>query len=471
MPEAFPRKGVRPCRLTLKKRYGKGCPALLKERPDYLSYPFNDSVLSEESRIITFENMLLFSMGFVFLWVAFRYDYILFHVATEGFSIVVACLIFVLATRTYKFSRNSLLLFLGHAYLAVALLDFFHTLAYRGMGIFPSNDPNTATQLWIAARYLQALALLMAPLLAERISRRIQFWGFLGIASSAVFLIMRTSAFPDCFISGSGLTPFKMASEYFISAILLVAMFHIRRIRKSLTRVTYISLMLAMGTTILSEMAFTLYADVYGVMNGVGHILKILSFSFIYQGVVIRGLDDPYNEIFHRLQESSMRDTLTGLYNRLGFVEAAGRFFALARRDDSSVGLLMMDIDNFKTVNDNFGHAEGDRILKTFAEHLACCSRESDIPCRFGGDEFVILMKTDPSGAVLMRKRIEECFRKYCEENPGLGIGLSIGIAIAAPGEDLFDVDILIHAADEEMYRHKRSKHRSNFSNGGLRAN
>ena len=427
-------------------------------------YPFDDSALSEGSRIITFENMLLLSAGFVLLWVVSRYNYLLFHVAAEGFSIAVACLIFVLATKTFKFSKNSLLLFLGHAYLAVALLDFFHTLAYRGMGVFPSNDPNTATQLWIAARYLQALALLMAPWLAERISRRVQFWGFLGIASAVLFVIMRTSIFPDCFIAGSGLTLFKIVSEYFISAILLTAMLHVRQIRESLGRVTYLSLMLAMGTTILSEMAFTLYTDVYGVMNGLGHILKILSFVFIYHGVVIRGMDDPYTEIFHRLQEASMRDPLTGLYNRLGFVEAADRFFALARRDGSSVGLLMMDIDNFKSVNDKFGHAEGDRVLKKFAELLVRCSRESDIPCRFGGDEFVILAKADPGGAVLVRRRIEECFMKCNEEEPELGIDLSVGIAVAAPGGDLFDIDILIRAADEEMYRHKRSKPRPDLS-------
>ncbi len=99
----------------------RGNSVLLKKRPDNISYPFDDSALSEGSRIITFENMLLFSAGFVLLWVVSRYNYLLFHVAAEGFSIAVACLIFVLATKTFKFSKNSLLLFLGHAYLAVPL--------------------------------------------------------------------------------------------------------------------------------------------------------------------------------------------------------------------------------------------------------------------------------------------------------------------------------------------------------------
>lgn len=400
------------------------------------------------------------------MWVVSRYNYLLFHVTVEIFSVVIACLIYVLATGTYKFSQNSLLLFLGHAYLAVAMLDFFHTLSYKGMGVFPSDDPNTATQLWIAARYLEAFALLMAPWLAERIPRRFQFWGFLAVASSAVLVIMGTSIFPDCFIAGSGLTHFKIGSEYLISAILVAAMFHISHIRESLSRVTYISLMLAMCATIFSEMAFTLYADVYGVMNGLGHILKVFSFFFILRGVIIRGLDDPYKEIFHRLRDISLRDPLTGLYNRLGFMEIAGHFFALAGREGFSVGLMMIDIDHFKAVNDKLGHLEGDLVLKDFAELLVRCSRESDVPCRFGGDEFIVLMKTDPGGAVLVRSRIEECFEECRKKKPGLGIGLSVGIAVAAPGEDLFDIDFLIRAADKEMYRHKRSKLRQALPKG-----
>jgi diguanylate cyclase (GGDEF)-like protein len=402
--------------------------------------------------------ILFFSAGFVLLWVVSRYNYLLFHVLAEGFSIVVACLIFVLATRTYRFSGNSLLLFLGNAYLAVAIVDLFHTLAFKGMGVFPSNDPNTATQLWIAARYLESFSLLLATWLGNRLPRKIQFWGFLGIASLLVFVVMRTSLFPDCFIAGVGLTNFKIVSEYVISAILVTAMIHLWQIRGNVTPVIFWSLMLSMGTTVLSEMAFTLYTDVYGVTNGLGHILKIISFIFIYNGVVIRGLDEPYGEIFRKLKETSLRDPLTGIYNRLGFMESAERFFALARREKFGIAMLMMDIDNFKAVNDKFGHAEGDRVLKDFAGILLDCSRKSDIPCRLGGDEFVILMKTNPGGAVIMRNRVEASFLEYQKKESRLGIGLSIGVAFASPGESLFEVDTMMRAADSEMYGYKRSR-------------
>jgi diguanylate cyclase (GGDEF)-like protein len=411
-----------------------------------------------EAILITPGKVAFFLLLFALLWVVSRYNYLLFHVLAEGFSIVVACLIFVLATRTYRFSGNSLLLFLGNAYLAVAIVDLFHTLSFKGMGVFPSNDPNTATQLWIAARYLESFSLLLATWLRNRLPRKIQFWGFLGIASLLVFVVMRTSLFPDCFIAGVGLTNFKIVSEYVISAILVTAMIHLWQIRGNVTPVILWSLMLSMGTTVLSEMAFTLYTDVYGVTNGLGHILKIISFIFIYNGVVKRGLDEPYGVIFRKLKETSLRDPLTGIYNRLGFMESAERFFALARREKYGIAMLMMDIDNFKAVNDKFGHAEGDRVLKDFAEILLDCSRKSDIPCRLGGDEFVILMKTNPGGAVIMRSRVEESFLEYQKKESRLGIGLSIGVAFASPGESLFEVDTMMRAADSEMYGYKRSR-------------
>lgn len=426
---------------------------------DHLNDSSGGTVLRGMSGMLTLEKTALVLAMFVFLWIVSRYNYLLFHVTAELFAVVVGCLIFVLATRTYKFSRNSYLLFLGNAYLAVALVDFFHILAFKGMGIFSSSDPNMATQLWIAARYLEAFALMLVPWLGARISGRSQFLGFIGIASFLIGIVMTTGIFPDCFSAVSGLTDFKIVSEFVISALLAAAMIHTWQIRESLTRVLYLSLMLSMGATILSEMAFTLYTDVYGVMNGLGHILKIVSFMFIYQGVVIKGLDEPYGEIFRRLQDASRRDPLTGLHNRLGFRVAAEHFFALSKRDGFSVGLIMMDIDNFKAVNDRFGHIEGDSVLKKVADLLVRCSRGSDITCRFGGDEFIILMKTDPDGLVSACRRVEDRFREFCDEDgEKYGIDLSVGSAIAAPGGQFFDLDRLIQEADEDMYRQKRSK-------------
>ena len=408
---------------------------------------------------ISFEKFLLFSIGFSVIWVISRQNYLLFHTVAEGFSIVVACLIYVLATRTYKYSGDSILLFIGNAYLAIAVIDFFHTIAYKGMGILSTDSSNHATQLWIAARYLEASALLLAPRFANRITRRFQFPAFMLAASILIFTILGTDVFPDCFVEGSGLTTFKIASEFVISGILAAAMLNIWYIREKLAPVIYRTLMLSIGATILSEMAFTLYSDVYGIMNGLGHVLKVISFIFIYQGVVIKGLEEPYEVIFKKLQEASFKDPLTGLLNRQGFMEAAGRLLSLAKREHSGIGMLMMDIDNFKSVNDKFGHVEGDSVLKQLAGIILDSSRDTDVCCRFGGDEFLVFLRADTETIYRVGKRMIDRFRGFLDGSFGrYDIDLSIGTASAVQGESLFDVERLIIAADENMYVNKKSK-------------
>src|SRR5512135_1803783 len=102
------------------------------------------------------------------LWVTTRYSYLLFHSLVELFSIVVACSIFMLTWNARKFLDNHWLLFLGVAYLVVGALDMLHTLSYKGMGAFPGYGANLPTQFWIAARYVQAISLLLALFFASR---------------------------------------------------------------------------------------------------------------------------------------------------------------------------------------------------------------------------------------------------------------------------------------------------------------
>ncbi len=107
-------------------------------------------------------------LAVLFLYVVARNNYLLYSTLLEGFSVVVATLIYVLATRTYKYSGNTLLLFLGNAYLFIAVIDFFQIISSNGKGIFPVQGVNTATQLWIAGRYLLAVSFLLAAFIARR---------------------------------------------------------------------------------------------------------------------------------------------------------------------------------------------------------------------------------------------------------------------------------------------------------------
>lgn len=107
------------------------------------------------------------------------------------------------------------------------------------------------------------------------------------------------------------------------------------------------------------------------------------------------------------LTEQATRDWLTGLYNRRYFEETLADHIEAAKRYDRELSLVLFDIDNFKQINDTSGHAAGDTVLKSFAEILKSTARAADIVCRFGGDEFAVLLpETGSSNAWKFVERV-----------------------------------------------------------------
>ncbi len=153
------------------------------------------------------------------------YNYLLFHSLVELFSIVIAITLFIITYNLREIIQNKSLLFLGLAYLFVALIDLVHTLAYKGMGVFPNFTANLPTQLWIAARYLESISLFLAPFFLERpFKTRIVLISYFAITLFLLLSIFLLGVFPTCYVEGKGLTNFKIFSEYITSVILLLSM-------------------------------------------------------------------------------------------------------------------------------------------------------------------------------------------------------------------------------------------------------
>ena len=250
------------------------------------------------------------------LFAASLYNYLLFHALVEIFSIVVAFGIFMIVWNSRYLVRNSYLLFIGVAYLFVGSLDLIHTLAYKGMGVFPGDGANLATQLWIAARYVESISLLIGPFL---IGRKLK-GGFLFFAYTLTMIALLASVFywnifPACYIEGQGLTVFKKASEYIISFLLLTSIIALLGKRNHFEKRILQLLVVSIGLTLASEMVFTLYTDVYGLFNLTGHYLKIASFYLIYKAVVEIGLTEPYTVLFRDIKQS--KDVLKTEKDRL----------------------------------------------------------------------------------------------------------------------------------------------------------
>jgi PAS domain S-box-containing protein len=258
------------------------------------------------------------------LYLASEYNYLLFHTLAEGFAIAVACGIFMVAWNSRRFLQNNYVLFLGVAYLFVGGLDLVHTLSYMGMNVFPGYGADLPTQLWIAARYMEALSLLAAPLLiGRRLSAGRALVGYAAVSAALLWAIFG-GVFPSCFVEGQGLTPFKKASEYVISGILLGSVYTLHGRRRHFDPGVLKLIYSSVVVTIAAEMAFTLYVSAYGFSNLVGHYLKLVSFVLLYRAVIMTGLREPYNLIFRDLKRSQEKyqslftEMLNGFaYNRV----------------------------------------------------------------------------------------------------------------------------------------------------------
>lgn len=158
-------------------------------------------------------------------------------------------------------------------------------------------------------------------------------------------------------------------------------------------------------------------------------------------------------EILSQYQEITslaMTDELTGLYNRRGFLSVAQRYVALVNRSGLTLGMLYLDMDGLKKINDQAGHAQGDYALRTLAQAMQDSLRENDILARLSGDEFVML------AVISSESELSEIAHRIEQTMAGRGLSVSIGqVLISDPRRTL---EYWLDLADERMYQHKRTK-------------
>jgi diguanylate cyclase (GGDEF)-like protein len=147
---------------------------------------------------------------------------------------------------------------------------------------------------------------------------------------------------------------------------------------------------------------------------------------------------------------------LTGIPNRRYFDEFVG-LLAQRRRAGDAVGILMVDIDRFKALNDKHGHPTGDAVLRGVAAAIVSAVREDDVPARFGGEEFVVLLRNPAPGvAVEVGERIRSAVRALDLSELGVPpVSVSVGVAVASGPEDT--VEDLLATADQNLYSAKRA--------------
>jgi diguanylate cyclase (GGDEF)-like protein len=161
-------------------------------------------------------------------------------------------------------------------------------------------------------------------------------------------------------------------------------------------------------------------------------------------------------QLFREVKDSSVKDTLTGCFTRSHAIDMIDAELRRARRSQTPVSIIMFDLDHFKDINDRYGHLAGDAVLNAIGKRIKEVLRGSDLKCRYGGEEFLVLLPETPLHGA---RRVAETLRREIAERPvpwageGLTITASFGLAQTMPGE--VNVQAIISRADQALYRAK----------------
>lgn len=195
-----------------------------------------------------------------------------------------------------------------------------------------------------------------------------------------------------------------------------------------------------------------------GALNSIRQSLYLnLLICLVVTSIVLILLSGVVRRYRRKIEAQATLDSLTRLPNRRGFDLLAAQALQEARRDMTPLCALLLDLDHFKRLNDTYGHLAGDLVLSGFAHDLQDCLRQSDIVCRWGGEEFIVLLKDTQSSAALViaeKIRLQTEQQRYYYEGQPLQLTVSIGLTALQSADTLHS---LLSRADHAMYRAKQS--------------
>ncbi|HWV17995.1 MAG TPA: EAL domain-containing protein [Rhodocyclaceae bacterium] len=396
------------------------------------------------------------------------------HTVMESFAILVSILVFAISWNTHSTERPSNLIILACGFLCVGLLDFAHMLSYKGMPDFVTPaSPQKGIIFWLCARYAHALTLLVVALHPWRAFRNShsRYW-LLGASLALVaciygVVLIAPERLPRMFSEESGLTPLKIYLEYGLVALLLLVAWLFQRSAGRNPEINTNLLLSATLITILSELCFTSYTNVYDAYSLLGHAYKVLAYWFIYRAIFVSSVQQPYErlqaEIKERIRAEEaadylfQHDSLTGLPNRHLLENRLAHSLAQAQNNRTLCAVAFVNLDNFKSINDSLGLGCGDEVLRLMAHRLAAPLRSTDTLARYGSDEFVLVLSELGSANDVMpvlQKILDTVQETSVIGGHEITLSASIGLALY-PGDGKTPADLLKHS-DIAMHRAKR---------------
>lgn len=368
-------------------------------------------------------------------------NYRFFLFLSDYIIVTILALVYVLTTRAYRYNEDNFHLFIGYALSMVGivyLIQIFLNLSDINFPLSVKLMVNSGVVL------LEAFAMFSAPFFIRRKFSEIGF--IIGVVLIMFLDIFLVWYFGEIVVQkkilgfGCGIILLQGIGNLFI---------HRRQLNDSIYFKVAGAMILLAGVSF-----FRIEESIVNTFKFIPNLLRLGAYVLIYQGTS----SAPYELILRELKQSVLIDELTGLYNRQGLREFAKKEMARADREGWSTGVLLMDLDRFKFINDRHGHLAGDRIIQQFANILKVSIRETDIVCRLGGDEFVMMLSAEKLNLSIIRDRILEAVEQWkATDELAVKIGVSIGFSIKEPGISK-KLDDILKEADHHMYCEKNKK-------------
>lgn len=397
--------------------------------------------------------VLLFGLSFV--------SYDIFHLVVSMSVIFFGLLIYVLTINSTISTKNTLLLTIATVYLYVGILDFTYAISYEGLN-FIYGSTNESAQLWVASRLLEATGFLIGLTICRAnkkcFSSFVQF-GYMIFLAASIYAITYVDL-PVLFEVGVGYTLnhiIVVSVVMFLFLLSIISLFMIDAHLTGFGKTMMFILLLKIG----SEVIFGFFADQSESLNVLRYMLRLLSFGVLYMLVVRELLQNPQLTIYNKFAKKqnellrlSQIDQLTKIYNhKTSFMKIES--FLEEHRKDNLVYLAMIDIDDFKEVNDTYGHQFGDQVLERLSKILfrMDLGNNDRVVGRYGGDEFIVAgtiddIKDVPRGFKKFSDRVEQEFKDL-----GVPITCSVGLTLSTETDTVKD---LVYKADIQMYKSKQ---------------
>lgn len=389
----------------------------------------------------------------------------------SGFSL--AAVTVLLSFTQYRLSNDKIALIIGLAVLFSGSIEALHTLVVDGLSLNYIEKNNLDALIWIFSNSISGLILVIGLIMLIGTSdrKRVSFTTFILLttllvlaAITLIYYVTWVIELPDMWYSDQTLSrPYELIS---VAIYLSLIIFIYPKAYKTHPTILVDSIFyMAVTQIVISFYLMLLSNSPYDSAYNIAYLLKLVAYLIPCTCLVINYVFS-YSAVLRaqkilRIKQEELsymasHDSLTNLYNRREFEDLLDKSIANCARTQSSLALLLIDLDNFKSTNDSFGHIHGDELLKQFSNRLVLLIRRGDIVSRVGGDEFTLIipnLKSPAFARQLAERILNELNSPYPIKGKLITVTVSIGISIFP--EDGTNSEDLLRKADLAMYKAK----------------